>query len=145
MKKIKISHDLRFHKYMIMALGVVFFAIIFNDEGLGYELIFPFSIIIPYYFFHKSKNISYDTENLNLFIEKNSNAIPSHKIMEISILYFYLNREHVWKLYYFDENDKLKNIRFVPVIHTFEQYKKVLLQNNKRVIINEHFQSNRIW
>ncbi len=145
MQKIKLSKEFKYYKYLFYSLVIFSLAIIYfgEKEVVEIKLLLPFLFLIPVYFYRKLELISYDETDLSLEFSKV--VVTKDRIVEISKLYFYINREHVWKIYYLDENDKLRTARFVPINHTFEQLLKIIQLQNPALKVNHDFQSNRIW
>jgi hypothetical protein len=105
-------------------------AIFLIFTGHFFGLIFLIFTVFAFKNDQSIKSITFDNE---AFIHINDEErVPIVKIISISV---FDSERSVWQICFFDDNGNSKNVKFVPILYTFQNFKQVLLEKNPNVDI----------
>ncbi|MES2732694.1 MAG: hypothetical protein V4714_13135 [Bacteroidota bacterium] len=137
MNRVRISKNLEIGKYLMLAIGIAMVVAILttvNDsEGSVAFFIFLFVSVILFFLFHYSKTVEFDEDFMYVSGRQINTKVPLVRVYKIKRTMTQINKQYMWKISYYDEQDAEQSVRILPKVGNgrFDHFTDLVKEKNQ--------------
>jgi hypothetical protein len=139
MNRIRIPRDIEIGKYLVLLIGIVVIIVLFgtfgDSEATAVCFIFLIVCIVLFYLLHHSKTVEFDDHFMYITGRQISKKVPLERVYQIKFTMTQINRQHMWKIGYYDESNEEQSVRILPKVSdkSFDKFTDKVKEKNHQV------------